>query len=108
MRVRPGVQAAMVSVCQKLPLRRSNHGEQAMSRFTDELRNLDGMRDSDELLPAAAVIIDEMETALRRLCDMPASYVDAEIRIRCDTHSDAIDRMRQGRAALAMLEELSK
>lgn len=46
----------------------------------------------------------DMLAALKRLCSAPATYDESDIRIRCDSHSDAIGRMIAARAAIAKAE----
>ncbi len=54
----------------------------------------------------ADVKLTEAVNALGRLLDGDAHYDGGEIHIVCDSHSDAIARMRLGRAALDSLRTL--
>lgn len=40
-------------------------------------------------------------TSLKSLCDGDCAYVGNEIHIKCDSHADALKRMREARATLA-------
>lgn len=64
-----------------------------------------------EALSAAETRISETRKkaleALGALCDKDAAYYGNEIHITCNSHSDAIQRMRVAREALAAIRSLS-
>jgi hypothetical protein len=57
-----------------------------------------GERDANAHLISAA---PEQHVALASLVDQDVTYEGPQIVIRCDSHADAIERVRKARAALA-------
>lgn len=58
------------------------------------------MEANARLISAAPDLLE----ALKSLCDADATYVSSRIQIDCDSHGDAIRRMRIAREAIAKAE----